>query len=260
MATSSRFAIQPRLGWLAIGTFAGLVLAVACAPALAPRTVSALDQAGTGATTTPEHTISVSGTGRVTTVPDVADVRVGVQITRVKIRDAQTAAATAMTAVLAALRSAGIADKDIQTTALSLQPVYDYSNNSPRLTGYQITNSVTATVRKLDTISDVVDGALNAGATTLDGISFRVEDSTAPEAQARDAAMTDARAKADALAKDAGVTISGVASISEQTANPPVPVPYMAAGAADSKSLASTPVSVGTNEVDVSVNVVYLIK
>jgi uncharacterized protein YggE len=165
-----------------------------------------------------------------------------------------------MQAVIAALRKAGIADKDIQTTSLSLQPVYDYStnNNPPRLTGYQIVNAVQATVRKLDTISDVIDGALAAGATTLDGITFRVDDPTAAEAQARDAAMKNARAKADALAKAAGVSITGVSSISEQSGSVPVPVPYYAAGAAGDKA-ASTPVQVGTNEVDVSVGVVYLI-
>ena len=179
----------------------------------------------------------------------------GVQVTRTKVRDAQAAAATAMAAVIAALKAAGVADKDIQTTALSLQPVYDYSNNgnTPKLTGYQIVNSVTATVRRLDTISDVIDGALAAGATTLDGITFRVDDQTAPEAQARAAAMSDARAKA------AGVTITGVSSISEQSASVPVPMPYVAGGAALDKAAPSTPVQVGTNEVDVSVNVVYII-
>jgi len=246
---------RPRLGWLAVGAFAGLALAVAFGPALAPRAARAIDPA-----TTPEHTISVSGLGRVTTVPDVADVRVGVMVTRVKVRDAQAAAATAMAGVIAALRKAGIADKDIQTTSLSLQPVYDYSSSGtpPRLTGYQIVNSVQATVRNLDTISDVIDGALAAGATTLDGITFRVDNPAAAEAQARDAAMKDARAKADALAKAAGVSITGVASISEQSGSAPVPMPYAAAGAALDKA-ASTPIAVGTNEVDVSVSVVYLI-
>lgn len=246
---------RPRLGWLAAGAFAGLALAVAFGPVLAPRPAQAVDPAAA-----PEHTISVSGIGRVTTVPDVADVGVGVTVTRAKVRDAQAAAATAMTAVIAALRAAGVADKDIQTTSLSLQPVYDYSNsgNPPKLTGYQIVNAVQATVRKLDTISDVIDGALAAGATTLNGITFRVDDPSAAEAQARDAAMKDARARADALAKDAGVTITGVASISEQSANVPVPMPYLpTAGALD--KAASTPIQAGTNEVDVTVSVVYLI-
>jgi len=255
MTSLTGFAARPRLGWLAAGAFAGLALAVAFGPALTMRPARALDPA-----TTPEHTISVGGIGRITTVPDVADVRVGVMITRTKVRDAQAAAATAMQAVIAALRKAGIADKDVQTTSLSLQPVYDYSSNGtpPKLTGYQIVNAVQATVRKLDTISDVIDGALAAGATTLDGITFRVDDPAAAEAQARDAAMKNARAKADALAKAAGVSITGVSSITEQSGSTPVPVPYLAGAAATDKA-AATPVQVGTNEVDVSVSVVYLI-
>ena len=255
MTSLTGSAARPRLGWLAAGAFAGLALAVAFGPALTMRPARALDPA-----TTPEHTISVGGIGRITTVPDVADVRVGVMITRAKVRDAQAAAATAMQAVIAALRKAGIADKDVQTTSLSLQPVYDYSSNGtpPKLTGYQIVNAVQATVRKLDTISDVIDGALAAGATTLDGITFRVDDPAAAEAQARDAAMKNARAKADALAKAAGVSITAVSSITEQSGSAPVPVPYAAALAAPDKA-ASTPVQVGTNEVDVSVSVVYLI-
>ena len=246
---------RPRLGWLAAGAFAGLALAVAFGPALVPPAARAVDPA-----TAPEHTISVNGLGRVTVVPDVADVSVGVSLTRTTVRDAQAAAATAMTAVIAALHKAGVADKDIQTTSLSLQPVYDYSanGNAPRLTGYQIANTVQATVRDLGTISAVIDGALAAGATTLNGITFRVDDPSAAEAQARVAAMQDARSKADALAKAAGVTITGVASITEQSENVPVPVPVFAtAGAAD--KAASTPVQAGTNEVDVSVSVVYLI-
>jgi len=246
---------RPRLGWLAAGALAGLALAVAFGPALAPRTARAVDAA-----TAPEHTISVTGTGRVTTVPDVADVSVGVSLTRTTVKDAQAAAATAMQAVIAAIKSAGVADKDIQTTQLSLQPVYDYSpdGSAPKLTGYQIVNTVQATVRNLDTISNVIDGALAVGATTLNGITFRVDDPSAALAQARLLAMKNARATADALAGAAGVTIIGVQSITEQSSNPPVPVAYPAAAGAKAADL-STPVQVGTNEVDDSVSVVYLI-
>ncbi len=255
MTMTAGFTARPRLRWLAAGALAGLALAVAFGPALAPRTARAVDS-----TTAPEHTISVTGTGRVTTVPDVADVSVGVSLTRATVRDSQAAAASAMQAVIAAIKTAGVANKDIQTTQLSLQPVYDYSSNgsAPKLTGFQIANTVQATVRNLGTISDVIDGALAAGATTLNGITFRVDDPSAAEAQARLAAMQDARATADALASAAGVTITGVQSIAEQSSNPPTPVPYLAAGAARAADL-STPVQVGTNEIDVSVSVVYLI-
>ncbi len=251
----SETTIRPRAGWLAVGALAGLALAVAFGPLLATRPASAQDPA-----TNPEHTITVGGTGIVKIAPDVADISVGVTITRPTVREARSVAASQMAAVIAALKKAGVADKDIQTSGLSLSPVYDYSNSgkAPRITGYQVSNSVTATVRDLDTVSDVVDGAMKAGATDMGGITFRVDDPTAAQAQARTAAVKDARAKADALAKAAGVSIAGVATISEVSYTPPVPMPYMAAGGAKAADEA-TPIQVGTNDVSVSVNVVFLI-
>ncbi len=241
-----------RPAWVAIGLVGGLVLAVALGPALAPRPARAVDD------TTPDRTISVAGTGTVTLVPDVADLHVGVVVQRPKVKDARAAAATAMQGVVKALRAAGVAERDIQTTTLSLQPVYDYRSNgaAPKITGYELRNGVVATVRDLEKVADAVDGALTAGGTTLDGLTFRVDDPSGAEAQARTQAMKAARARADALAAAAGVTIVGVASISEQSAPAPWPVPYAAARAADE---AVTPILPGTSDVTVTVAVVYLI-
>ena len=92
-------------------------------PVFAPRNaLAATDQA-------PEHTISVSGTGHVVISPDVADLRLGVSVTKPTVKAARAAAADSMNRVIAALKKLGIADADLQTSGLSLQPVYDYSNN-----------------------------------------------------------------------------------------------------------------------------------
>lgn len=250
-ATRRSFVAASRPGWVALGMVAGLALAVVLGPALAPRAAHAVDG------TEPDRTISVAGTGTVTLVPDVADLHVGVVIQRAKVKDARAAAATAMQGVVKALRAAGIAERDIRTTTLSLQPIYDYRANGapPKITGYELRNGVVATVRDLDRLADAVDGALAGGGTTLDGITFRVDDPTDAEAQARTQAMKAARAKADALAGAAGVTIVGVASISEQSSPTPWPVPY----AADARLEAATPILPGTSEISVSVSVVYLI-
>ena len=220
----------PRVRWAALGLVAGLVVAVVAGPALAPHSILAADP-----TATPEHTISVNGTGNVLISPDIADLRLGVTITAKSVKDARAGNAAAMTAVIASLKKLGIADKDIQTTILSLQPVYDYSSNSsaPRLTGYSLSNAIAVTIRDLDKVGDAIDGALAAGATTMDGVTFRVADQAAAEKQAREAAMAEAKAKAQTLASAAGVTIKGVASISETVAPVPYPVYYGAmAGAA----------------------------
>jgi uncharacterized protein len=248
--------VGPRVRLLAVGVAAIALLAIASAPSFTPRGSLAV------AATTAEHTISVSGTGRVILSPDTADLSFGVSIVRTTVKAARADAATAMTKVIDALKAAGIADPDIKTSNLTLQPQYDYSNGAqPRLTGYLFTNSVSATVRDLNRLGDAIDGGLAAGATTLDGVTFRVNDETKAEAQARTAAMADAKAKADALASAAGVTITGVASISETAAPSPYPIMFgtdSAGAAAPSKSV-PTPVQAGTNEIDISVAVVYRI-
>jgi uncharacterized protein len=249
----------PRARLIAVGIGVGLILAATSLPSLSPRSTLAVDPS----TTAPEHTISVSGTGTMTLKPDVADLHLGVLVSRSTVKAAQAEAAGAMTKVIAALKALGIADKDIQTSNVSLQPTYDYSANSnpPRLTGYQMSNSVTVTVRDLAKLGDAIDNSLTAGATSLDGVTFRVDDQTSAEAQARQAAMAEAKSKADTLASAAGVSIGGVASISETSAPLPYPIMYNgAAPAAGDSAKVATPIQTGTTDVTITVAVVYLIK
>jgi uncharacterized protein YggE len=245
-----------RARWLALGLAGGLLAATIAGPALSPGRILAADPAASAA----EHTISVSGTGRIILDPDTADLRLGVTATGKTVAAVRASAAASMTAVLASLHKTGIADRDIQTTTLSLGPVYNYSTgtNPPRLTGYTLSNAVAVTVRDLDKLGDAIDGALAAGATSLDGVSFRVLDQTAAETRARQQAMADAKAKASTLAAAAGVSIVGVQSISETVAPIPYPVYFGEMSGAAARDVA-TPVATGTSEVQVSVAVVYLI-
>lgn len=244
-----------RLGWLAVGITLGLFAAQVAGPALAPHTALGVDPA-----TPPEHTISVSGTGHIVMTPDTADLRLGVSSTAKTVKDARARAATAMTAVIKALKDLGIAEKEIQTAVLSLQPVYDYSSGTqpPQLTGYNLSNQVAVTIRDLDIAGDAIDNALAAGATSLDGISFRVADQASAEQQAREAAMAEAKAKAQTLASAAGVSITGVASIVESAGSIPYPV-YYGSGTAGAPKDVSTPVAPGSTDVTITVSVVYLI-
>lgn len=240
---------------LITGLAIGALVAAVASSALAPHSALAVDP-----TTPKEHTISVSGTGRVITSPDVADLRLGVMVTRPTVKEARNVAATQMSRIIAALKKLGIADKDLQTTGLSLQPNYTYPNSgTPRLTGYTLSNSIAVTVRNLDKIGDAIDDGLAAGATTLDGVSFRVDDPAKAQQQAREEAMAQAKAKAQTLASGAGVSIAGVASISEVASPVPYPIFYGAAQAGAALKDIATPVQVGTNEVDVTVTVEYLI-
>ncbi len=247
-----RWAAVAGAGALLVGLVAGPVLAGALAPRTYAPSNGATDQP-------PEHTISVAGSGKVVVVPDMATVQLGVVIERDTAKAARAVAAESMTRVVAALKALGIDDKDIATANVSLNAVYNYPNNqAPKIRGYQLQNMVTVTVRNLDTVSDVIDKGVGAGATSVDGISFDVADRPAAEAKAREAAVTDAKAKADTLAKGLGVSISGVASVSEQVSTP-VWYERSNAAAAPADAAAQTPVMPGTTDVVITVQVSFLI-
>jgi uncharacterized protein YggE len=206
------------------------------------------------------HTITVTGIGRVSVRPDVADLRLGVTITETTVDAARTASARAQNGILAKLKALGIEARDLQTSIVSVNPQYDYSQQSapPRLVGYQFTNLVAATIRDIDKVGDAIDGALGAGATSIDQISFRVADQSAAESAAREVAVADARARAETLAAAAGVVITGVAAIAEGGGGPiPYPRPFerMAMAAKD----AGTPIEAGENEISAAVTITYTI-
>ncbi|MEP7157844.1 MAG: SIMPL domain-containing protein [Chloroflexota bacterium] len=201
--------------------------------------------------------IVVSGTGRVAVQPDIADLRLGVSVARLTVDEARNDAASTMAAILAALDSAGIAKKDVRTSLLSLQPRYEYRDNQPpRLSGYELANVVEVTVRDLARIADAIDGALKAGATSMDGLTFRLADPAPAEREARKLAMAQARSRADVLAEAAGVTITGVQSVVEDGANQP-PHPFAKAERMMLAADASTPVESGSLEISVRVTVAY---
>ena len=236
--------------WVALAATAGLFVGIIAGPAMAT-SPSPSNPNGTP----PEHTISVSGHGKVILTPDVADVSLGVTVQRDKVSVARDEAARIMAAVIAALHGLGIADADIKTTQLYVTPIYDYSGVQ-RITGYQISNIISVHVRDLTKLADVIDQSVSAGATDVQGVTFDVADRAAAERDAREAAVRDARARADTLAAAAGVTITGVASISETTSTP---WPWPGRGLADDANGVPTPIQPGTAELTIDVAVVYLI-
>jgi hypothetical protein len=214
---------------------------------------------GADPTSTAEHTVTVTGTGEVSVAPDVADVLIGVTVQKPTVKEAQSAAATAMNATIAAIKKDGVADKDIVTVNVSLDPVYDYGsgNSVPRLVGQSFSNTVKVTVHDMTGLGAVIDDSITAGATVVQGVNFRLNDPKSVEAQARQLAMTDARSKADALASAAGVQVKGVASITEVTTSSPI---TYASGALDKAvAMSSTPIQTGTTDTQIQVTVSYLI-
>jgi len=241
------------LAWLAGGLAAGLIAASLMGPALG--TARAQDY-----TDEPTHQISVNGNGRVFVTPDIADVQLGVTFQADTAKEASEMAAEAMDAVIKALLELGIAEEDIQTTQLSINPIYDWDDSPPNIEGWEASNIVRVTVRDVGLVGDVVDAATSAGATNVNGISFRVEDPAAAEAEARDAAVANAQAKAQQLAAATGVNIIGVISITENSYNQPVPIYYDRGFAEAAMDGAATPVLPGNVELSIDVYIVYEIE
>jgi len=157
----------------------------------------------------------------------------------------------------------GVQKNDLQTSGLSIQPEYDYQNNSaPRLTGYQVSESITAKLRNLGKAGDTIGKAVVAGgkAIRVNGISLDLEDTGALVSSARDQAFANAKAKAEQYAKAAGRSLGDVVSIAEDVTTPtPIAMPYAAAGAlALDKS--SVPIQPGSQDVSVSVTVLFAMR
>jgi len=244
---------------LALAAVALAAVAVA-SPALAGRAQPASQGAGlvpaVNAGSSSEPSITVHGTGTVTLTPDMASVVLGVDSRQSSAKAAQAGASVAMNAVIAAVKKHNVAAADMATVNVSLGPVYDYNNNSQKLVGWDANQSLSVKVRNLSDTGSLIDDAVAAGATQVQGVSLTVANPDTATAQARTAAVADAKARAQALATAAGVTLGSPISISETSAPSPTPVPAMAAGAAVDKSLTIVP---GSFEVTVEVDITYAI-
>ena len=239
---------------LGAGALGALIVAVA---ALSVRTGPV---AGAPATETspPEHSITVSASGRITVVPDVARVNLGVTITKPTVKAVREAGAKAMTDIIDAIKGLGIAEADIQTTNLSLNPQYG-NGTTPKIVGYQISEQVQVTVRDLDKAGDVVDAAAAKGATDVNGISFEFADPVKAQNDARGAAVTAARVSAQAMAAAGNVSLGDVISITDAT--PVSPFPYYTLGGIKGGAIAdvATPVQPGTQDLSATVTVIFAI-
>ena len=180
-----------------------------------------------------EKLVTVTGEATVAVAPDTAMIRLGVGTQEKTAREASEANARQMTAVIAAIKDTGVADRDIQTSRLSLQPQYDPNKSgTARLTGFQASNQVTVRIRDIDKLPTVLDRAITAGANEMSGIEFVVSEQSKLLDQARDDAIADARRKADLYAKAAGAKLGRVVSITEEgSAPPPRPIQALRAGA-----------------------------
>ena len=169
-----------------------------------------------------DRSVTVTGEATVSIAPDTAIIRIGVNSAAKTAREASDANAKQMTAVLAAIKEAGIADRDVQTSRLSLQPQYDPNKSgTARLLGFQVTNQLTVRIREIDKMPGIIDRSIGAGANEMSGIEFIVSEQSKLLDQARDDAIADARRKAERYAKAAAAKLGAVTAISEDGASSP---------------------------------------
>ena len=199
--------------------------------------------------------ITVVGTGTADVVPDVADWSFGVSSQAATASDALSANASAMNAVLDALKSAGVSKEDLQTTQVSLYP--ETADDGRTVTGYSASSTVTATVRKLGDAGKVVDAAVRAGANDVYGPNLHPSDTDAQYREAVDKAFDDARAHAEAIAAKAGVSLGAPTAIVEGGGY--VPGPVMAYDRAAAAGAEMAPVEPGTQQVSASLTVTFAI-
>lgn len=202
--------------------------------------------------------LQLSASAEVRAVPDVADIAAGVVTTATDASAAMAANSVAMEKVIAALKKSGIAERDIQTAGLSLQPQFRYEQNrEPELTGFRASNRVQVTIRDAKATGRVIDALVGAGANQIDGPTFRV---LAPDPlldRARQQAVATARQRAELYAAAAGMKVKRITLISEGSAmEPPMPMPRMAM-AMDAKVSAAPPVQMGESTLSVTVSMSF---
>ena len=203
--------------------------------------------------------ITVSGVGRASGAPTVVFLELGSNVEAQTVAAAREAAANAMLGVLNSLKNNGVEERNIQTSQFSVQPQYDFSNQTRNLRGYRVQNVVTAKITHIDTAGKVIDDAAAAGgnAVIIQSIRFAIDDPTDLQKTARELAVKQAAQRADELARHSGVSRGRLISMSEtyQTV-----VPQNAAIlAAPRTGDISTPIQAGELEVEVNVTLLYAI-
>ena len=204
------------------------------------------------------RTISVAGTGQARAAPDLAMVTLGVQTQDANIGVAVRQNNQQAEAVREAILEAGVAPEDVQTASFNVsqqQRVDEFGNPTGEVL-YTVNNTVSVRLRNLDALGDLLEAALDQGATSVNGVTFSVEDPSDALSRARQEAVEDARAHADQLASASGASLGRVLSISETG---PAPIPRVEAAPLE-RAAAGVPISPGTLEFQVQVFIVYEIE
>jgi uncharacterized protein YggE len=212
--------------------------------------------------TAPDATrqIEVQGSGEVHVQPDIAKVTVGVTTgSQPSAKAALDILSQKFSKVVASVKANGVKDEDIKTANLNINPSYDFTNGQQSIKGYEASESIEIKIRNLDKTGDIVAAATAQGANQVGGVMFDVADPDKINEQAQSKAIEDARAKAQKLARELGVSLGRVKTFSANSSQP-YPIPYameakqVGGGAPDQ---ATPPVPSGTFDVTTRVTIIY---
>lgn len=204
------------------------------------------------------YTITINGEGKVTAIPDIAQVSLGIQTEKKKVLDAQKENTEKMNEIIKELKGMDIEAKDIKTTSYNIYPRYDWVEGTRILRDYQVSQNVTVKIRDLDKIGAILDMAGRLGANQVGSLSFTIDEPEQLRQEAREKALVNAREKAEALAKVAGVKLGKLVSFSEESITPTYPIYREYALEAKGLGGGEAPeVEPGSQEVIVNVTVTY---
>jgi uncharacterized protein len=226
-------------------------------PVLAAPTAASADRLAPAVRLAPASpaTVTVSGEGSVSAAPDLAVVGVGVEASAKTSQAALDTQDKAAAALLSAVRAQGVADRDIRTQSVSLNPVYDYTGSTARLKGYQAAQSFSVKVRQVARTGAVLQAITDAAgdAARINSVAFGLSDPAPLRARAREAAHDDAHAKAEQYARLSGRRLGRLVSFSEDASTSPHPVP----SSADTPGISAVPVAPGEIRATATVTAVY---
>lgn len=250
---------------------AALAVLVLLAVFLAAQTLSTLKGMGRSASPATE-VIMVSGEGQATMKPDVARVSFTVEHTAPAVADAQALTTKQSNEVLAFVKEQGVVEKDIKTISYNITPQYSYPNpclpgvlcpaygGSPKVTGYQVSQSVQVTVRELTKVGELLAGLGKLSVQNLSGPAFGLDDATAGYNAAREDAVNKAKEQAQVLSKQLGVRLGKIVNFNESSGGYNYPVGYGMGGAMELKADAAPNIPAGENTYTASVSITYEIR
>jgi len=208
------------------------------------------------------RTITINGQGKIKSVPDVAKIQGGVEIKKNSANEAQTETSTKISKIIDQVKTKGIEEKDIKTDQVSAYPNYDYNNGANTIDGYIARTTITVTIRDISKGQEMLDLMTANGATSISGpnLTFSDEKMVELKKQAQEAAVQDARKRADDLAKAGNTKIGKVITITENYVSEGNPIPYLTLDAKSVESSRINSISPGEDEITAQITITYSLR